>query len=89
MTLWLEKKGYAVDYAINSDLELHPELLSGYRLMLSVGHDEYRSSDMRDTVESFVCAGTTDWTSGLTGKDPAVERVTKNLVDRLSLPVSS
>jgi hypothetical protein len=30
------------------------------------------------------CAGTTDWTSGLTGKDPAVECITKNLLDRLS-----
>jgi len=57
MTLWLEQNGYAVDFAINSDLEFHPELLSGYRLMLSVGHDEYWSWGMRDTVESFVSGG--------------------------------
>src|SRR5262249_971300 len=30
-------------------------------------------------------AGTTDWTNGLKGQDPAVERVTRNLLDRLSM----
>jgi hypothetical protein len=54
---WLEANGYAVDYAVSSDLEFHPELLAGYRLMLSVGHDEYWSWGMRDTVESFVAQG--------------------------------
>jgi hypothetical protein len=57
MVAWLEEKGYAVDYAVNADLELHPELIKGYRLMLSVGHDEYWSSKMRDTVESFIQTG--------------------------------
>jgi hypothetical protein len=36
------------------------------------------------TKGTVFCAGTTDWAMGLTGKDPAVERVTKNLLDRLS-----
>jgi len=54
---WLEKNGYEVDYAISSDLERHPDLLRRYRLMLSVGHDEYWSWGMRDTVESFVAQG--------------------------------
>jgi hypothetical protein len=54
---WYEKKGYEVDYAISSDLERHPELLKRYRLMLSVGHDEYWSWGMRDTVESFAAQG--------------------------------
>ena len=31
----------------NSDLEFHPEVLDGHRLMLSVGHDEYWSWGMR------------------------------------------
>ena len=57
MVHWLERNGYAVDYAINSDLELHPQLLGRYRLMLSVGHDEYWSWGMRDTVESFIAKG--------------------------------
>lgn len=54
---WAEREGYELDYAINSDLQLHPELLSGYRLMLSVGHDEYWSPEMRDTVEAFIHGG--------------------------------
>jgi hypothetical protein len=54
---WLEREGYEVDLAVNADLQLHPELLSGYRLLLSVGHDEYWSWEMRDTVESFVAEG--------------------------------
>jgi hypothetical protein len=57
MVQWLEKNGYGVDCATNSDLEFHPELLRKYRLMLSVGHDEYWSWVMRDTVESFISGG--------------------------------
>lgn len=57
MVRWLEKNGYDVEYAINSDLEYHPDLLKKYRLMLSVGHDEYWSWAMRDTLEGFVSAG--------------------------------
>jgi hypothetical protein len=30
----------------------------------------------------FTC-GATDWAHGLRGKDPAVERMTKNILDRL------
>ena len=44
----------------NADLADHPELLgpdSGYRLFLSVGHDEYWSAGMRDTVEGFIGRG--------------------------------
>ena len=58
---WCEREGYAVDVATNADLEDHPGLLraeaSGYGLMLSVGHDEYWSSPMRDTVEGFIAGG--------------------------------
>jgi hypothetical protein len=54
---WLERNGYEVDYAVNTDLEVRPELLSAYRLMLAVGHDEYWSWGMRDTVESFIAGG--------------------------------
>lgn len=54
---WAEAKGIALDYAVNSDLELRPELLKHYRLVLSVGHDEYWSSPMRDNLEKFIVAG--------------------------------
>ncbi len=54
---WAEDAGYELDYAINADLETVPGLLDGRRLYLSVGHDEYWSWAMRDTVEQFVAGG--------------------------------
>jgi hypothetical protein len=52
-----ESIGIDLDYAVNSDLEFHPEVLDGYKLMLSVGHDEYWSWGMRDTVDAHVARG--------------------------------
>ncbi len=54
---WAEREGYTVDVAVNADLELHPEVCDGQRLVLSVGHDEYWSWGMRDTLEAFVARG--------------------------------
>jgi hypothetical protein len=54
---WAEKEGYVLEYAANSDLEFHPELLDHYRLVLSVGHDEYWSAPMRDNLEAFIGKG--------------------------------
>ena len=54
---WAEAHGYELDYASNADLELVPGLLDGRRLYLSVGHDEYWSWKMRDTVEAFTRGG--------------------------------
>jgi hypothetical protein len=54
---WAEGAGYRFDYAVNADLEERPEVLRRYRMMLSVGHDEYWSSPMRDTVEAFIADG--------------------------------
>lgn len=54
---WAESNGFRFDYAINSDLAFRPELLNHYRLMVSVGHDEYWSWEMRDTVDNFVNGG--------------------------------
>ena len=53
---WAERSGYGIDVALNADLE-DPRTLEGRRLYLSVGHDEYWSSPMRDTVEGFTAAG--------------------------------
>src|SRR5690606_6012142 len=41
---WAESNGYALDYAVNGDLASRPELLKHYKLVLSVGHDEYWSA---------------------------------------------
>ncbi len=56
---WSERNGYAIDVVTNADLEDHPELLLDSRpsLYLSVGHDEYWSAPMRDTVEAFIAQG--------------------------------
>jgi len=58
---WAEREGYALDIVTNADLDEHPELLErragGYQLFLSIGHDEYWSAPMRDTVEAFIAAG--------------------------------
>ena len=55
--IWAEQNGYELDFAANSDLEFHPDLLKNYRLVLSVGHDEYWSSKMRDHLEAFIAGG--------------------------------
>jgi hypothetical protein len=54
---WAEANGYAIDVAVSQDLERHPEILDGHRLLLSIGHDEYWSWGMRDTVDGFVGGG--------------------------------
>lgn len=54
---WAERNGIVLDFAANGDLEFHPELLKAYRLVLSVGHDEYWSAPMRDHLEKFIAGG--------------------------------
>jgi len=54
---WAENAGYALDYAVNLDLEFRPELLKQYSLVLSVGHDEYWSASMRDHLEGYIADG--------------------------------
>jgi len=55
--VWAERNGYDLDYATNCDLEFMPHLLKQYRLVLSVGHDEYWSAPMRDNLEAFIAGG--------------------------------
>ncbi len=54
---WAEANGYALDFCANSDLEFRPELLKPYKLVLSVGHDEYWSKPMRDHLEKYIGDG--------------------------------
>lgn len=54
---WAEKEGVKLDYAVNLDLEFHPEILKHYNLVLSVGHDEYWSAAMRNHLEHFISEG--------------------------------
>jgi hypothetical protein len=54
---WAEAAGHRVDVVTSLDLHARPEVLDPYRLYLSVGHDEYWSWAMRDTVEGFIGRG--------------------------------
>lgn len=54
---WLAQQGIACDFC--ADIDLHDDAvpLDRYRLLLSVGHDEYWSEAMRDRTEAFVARG--------------------------------
>src|SRR3954470_7471825 len=54
---WAEREGFEIGVVTNADLEQHPEVLDRAALYLSVGHDEYWSKGMRDTVEAFIARG--------------------------------
>ena len=54
---WTEREGFEIGVCTNADLEEHPEVLDDAHLYLSVGHDEYWTKGMRDTVEAFVARG--------------------------------
>jgi hypothetical protein len=54
---WAEREGFEIGVCTNADLEEHPEVLDDASLYVSVGHDEYWSKGMRDTVEGFIARG--------------------------------
>ncbi|MGI5282879.1 N,N-dimethylformamidase beta subunit family domain-containing protein [Nonomuraea polychroma] len=54
---WLRPAGYDVAYCSNLDLDDGLDLLSGHRMLIVNGHDEYWSAGMRDEVEEFVRRG--------------------------------
>ncbi len=54
---WAERSGYHFDFAANDDLGADPTVVDGHRLIISVGHDEYWSAEMRDTVETHAAGG--------------------------------
>jgi hypothetical protein len=49
---FLEREGYDVTYTTDVDTHTHGELLTQHKAALSVGHDEYWSSQMRDNIEA-------------------------------------
>lgn len=50
---WLEGAGFQVDYCTDLDLHDSDQPLHGYRLLLSVGHDEHWSAPTRRHVTAF------------------------------------
>jgi hypothetical protein len=59
LELWnfLISTGMKVDPCNSFDLHGEPDILKDYNMLISVGHDEYWSTEMRDRVEAFVRAG--------------------------------
>jgi hypothetical protein len=54
---WLLLNGYSPEFCTDLDIHSDPDLCNRYRLLLSVGHDEYWSEATRDRVEDFVSRG--------------------------------
>lgn len=55
--IWAEKAGYQVDVVSQTDLHNDPTILSGYRCVATIGHDEYWSWEMRDAIDAYVDHG--------------------------------
>ena len=54
---WMEGNGFTCEFCTGIDLHTDDASINSYYLMLSVGHDEYWSKEMRDNVEAFVKNG--------------------------------
>jgi hypothetical protein len=56
---WLERAGYQVSYATSIDLDRQgAALLRRHRVMLTAGHDEYWTAEMRVAAASALAGGT-------------------------------
>src|SRR5579859_3076473 len=55
--MWLHGSGFRAEYCSGYDLHDGTDLLGAYRLLVCVGHDEYWTAQMRDTVEGFLARG--------------------------------
>lgn len=54
---WAEHAGFDIDVATNGDLHASRDVLTDRRLIVSIGHDEYWSWEMRDHVDEFIERG--------------------------------
>ncbi len=54
---WAVGSGFDVDIVSQYDLQLRPEVIEDYPCLVFIGHDEYWSWEMRDTVDAYVEAG--------------------------------
>ena len=54
---WAEAQGWRFDFALDTDLHRDPGLLDLTPLLLTVGHSEYWTWEMRDHVDEFVDRG--------------------------------
>jgi hypothetical protein len=54
---YLEREGLDVAYTTDVDTHREPWSLAGYRLLMTSGHDEYWTRDIRDAFEEALAAG--------------------------------
>ena len=54
---WLERNGYDVAYTSCLDVDADPDLLLGHKVVISEGHDEYWSQNIRDAWDAAIDAG--------------------------------
>lgn len=54
---WAQDEGIALDFVANTDFHKDPKILDPYHLFLTVGHDEYWSSEMRGALERHLDLG--------------------------------
>ncbi|MFH6604953.1 N,N-dimethylformamidase beta subunit family domain-containing protein [Maribacter algicola] len=57
MVRWLEKNGYDLGYITNCDTHRNPTALKRTRVLMSHGHDEYWSHEMRVNIEKALGLG--------------------------------
>jgi hypothetical protein len=55
---FLEREGYDVSYAVDSDIDQTPEDLLDHRLVVVAGHAEYWTSNIRDALDAAIAQGT-------------------------------
>lgn len=75
---WMHVNRYEFDILTQDDLHLRPDCLDGYDVAILVGHDEYWSWEMRDTMDAFIegggrlarFAGNMIWQIRIEGDDP-------------------
>jgi len=54
---FLEREGFDVAYTTDVDTHREPWSLSGHRLLMTSGHDEYWTREMRDAFDAALAAG--------------------------------
>jgi len=54
----MERLGLDLTYTTDVDLHAQPQLLANHRVLFSLGHDEYWSTEMRSGAQSALASGT-------------------------------
>src|SRR5690606_24089876 len=54
---WAQDAGIDLEFIANTDLHFQPGILDPYHLFVTVGHDEYWSSELRAEFERHLDAG--------------------------------